>query len=36
MIAILALTMNVDLVHAFITSAQFFDALDKASKTNGP
>ena len=30
-IAILALTMNIDLVHSFIASTQFFDALDKAS-----
>jgi hypothetical protein len=28
MIAVLALSTNLDLVHAFITSTKFFEALD--------
>ena len=34
--AILALRMNIDLVHAFITSTDFFDALDELTKTDSP
>jgi hypothetical protein len=30
LIAILALSMNIDLVHAFISSTKFFEALDDA------
>jgi hypothetical protein len=32
MIAILALSMNLDLVHAFITSTKFFEALDALAR----
>ena len=34
MITILELSMNIDLVHSFIVSTQFFDALDKAASVS--
>lgn len=35
-IAILALTMNMDLVHSYIDSTKFFDRLDQAAKQASP